>query len=114
MSIIQDIPELRKLIIENPELPICVLVENDLPWEEYSYTYAASVRVYIGEILDCDVPYSDGYVFNDRDDLGEHLQCHLDVDDSVSDEEFEKLVDKEVEKYEPYWKKVIVVRAESQ
>ena len=113
MSIIQDIPELRKLIIENPELPICVLVENDLPWEEYSYTYAASVRVYIGEILDCDVPYSEGYVFNDRADLEEHLQCHLDVDDSVSDEEFEKLVDKEVEKYEPYWKKVIIVRAES-
>ena len=46
MSIIQDIPELRKLIIENPKLPICVLVENDLPWEEYPYTYAASVKVY--------------------------------------------------------------------
>jgi hypothetical protein len=116
LNIIKDIPELRKLILENPELPICVLVNYEVVWDEYAYTYASSVQAYIGEILDCEVPHKDGYVFNDRDDLREHIEYYLEEDtdgQGLCDEEFEKLVDKELEKYELYWVKAIIVRADN-
>ena len=75
LNVIKDIPELRKLIIENPELPICVLVNYEVVWDEYAYTYAPSVQVYIGEILDCEVGTGFKIIFPENFD--HTLEYHL-------------------------------------
>ena len=64
--------------------------------------YCTQVKCTIGEVLDCELPIGDGKAFYDRDDFREELGDFL---CDLSDEEFEH----ELEKYEPYWKKVIVV-----
>ena len=73
----------------------------------------SDVGVRIGEILDCELPWTD-IVCNDRDDLREGLQTYLEGDDAtmyLTDGEFEELLDKKVAEYEPLWKKAIIICA---
>ena len=113
--------ELKKLIAENPDLPIVVLAEYDLP-TDYSWTYAASISFRISEILDCYAPFNDETVCTDRDDFEERLAdwlCDRDdiFDDSgkcpanMTDEEFDVFLKEEKERYAPYWTKVIAIYA---
>lgn len=100
LDMLHDCSELRKFITENPELPIVVLVGDETNTGDYQYV--SQVKCTIGEVLDCELPIGDGKAFYDRDDFREELGDFL---CDLSDEEFEH----ELEKYEPYWKKVIVV-----
>lgn len=104
LDIVHDCSELRKFITENPELPIVVLAGDEANSGDYQYAYCSHVECKIGEILDCELPFDDDriLIFCDRDDFRETLGDFL---CDLSDEEFER----ELEKYEPYWKKVIEV-----
>lgn len=113
-GIVHDNSELRKLIAENPDLPIVVLV-GEYAWSgEYGYECCTDVACCIDEILDCETPFDDEYVFSDRDDFEEQLADYLMTlpkAKNLTDKEFDKMVEAEVLKYVPYWRKVISIRA---
>lgn len=108
--------ELKKLIAEHPDYPIIVMVANEVVADDfYGWWYAPSLSFSIGEILDCEQGVDDEKVYIDRDDFEEDLADILGDSgdyDETTDEEFDKIVQEELKKYEPYWKKVIQIRAD--
>lgn len=108
--------ELKKLIAEHPDYPIVVIVANEVVADDfYGWWYAPSLSFSIGEILDCEQGVNDEKVYTDRDDFEEDLADILGDSgdyDETTDEEFDKIVQEELKKYEPYWKKVIQIRAD--
>lgn len=110
-GLVKDNAELKKLIAENPDLPLVVMVGREAACDEFSYTYCSDVSCCIGEILDVSVPWTD-YIYTDRDDFNESLLeflCCCKGYEKLSDEEFNKMFEKEKSEYEPYWHKVILI-----
>lgn len=110
--------ELKKLIAENPGLPIVVIAGTDTTDGEQSM-YCSDIRFYIDEILDCEVPYME-YVETDRVNFEEQIEEWLwdemggnDRDSKLSEAVFEEVLKKTKEKYEQYWKKVISIHADN-
>ena len=107
---------LKKLIADHPDLPIVVIVNSEVVADDdYNWWYAPDVSFSLGELLDCDQDVNDMKVYTDRDDFEEDLTDILGNSgdyDETTDEEFDKIVQEELKKYEPYWKKVIQIRAD--
>lgn len=116
-GLVHDTTELRKLIAENPELPIVVLAGEDSWWDQgYAWYFCHDVKVHIDEILDCQLPFGDGYIYNDKEDFEEALWEYLDETEeygSYPEEVAEAAFQQELEKYKPYWKKVIAIYADN-
>lgn len=111
-SLTQKSDELRKLILENPDLPIVVLAGNEAYSDYWAWTYCSSISFNIDEILDYDYYDYDDTVFTDRDRLEEKISDDLwDEYHDKSEEEYDAAVKRELEKYEPYWKRVIAIYA---
>lgn len=110
--ITKDSDGLKKLIEENPELPIVVLAGEDATDGDHSWMYCSCISFSIDEILDCDyLDYGDT-VFTDRDRLEEKVTDDLYEEYSEkSEEEYESAVKKKLQELEPYWKKVIAIWA---
>lgn len=108
--------ELKQLISEHPDYPIVVLVGTEVVADDsYGWWYAPEIRFSIGEILDCEQDINDEKVYTDRDEFEEDLADILGDSgdyDETTDEEFDAIVKAELAKYEPYWKKVIQIRAD--
>ena len=108
--------ELKKLIAEHPDLPIVVIVSAEVVADDdYNWWYAPDISFSLGELLDCEQDVNDIKVYTDRDDFEEDIRYILgDREDleNVSDEEFDRAVEEEMKKYEPYWKNVIEIRAD--
>ena len=107
--------ELKELISKYPDYPIVVIVDSEVVADyDYGWWYAPEIRFGIGEILDCEQDVDDEKTYIDRDELEEDIEEMLFLDnryEKLSDEDFNKVVKKELNKYEPYWKKVIQIRA---
>ena len=104
--------DLKKLILENPDLPIVVLANEESSCDYFGWTYCSSVSFEIVEILDCDYYGYNDTVFTDRDELEEKISDDLYTDYSdKSEEEYDEAVRREVERFEPYWKRVIAIYA---
>ena len=104
--------ELKKLILENPELPIVILADEDAVSEDYGWTFCSSISFYIDEILDCDFYDYNDTIFTDRDRLEEYIEDMLyDEYCEKSQEEYEKAIKDKLSELEPYWKKVIAIYA---
>lgn len=117
-NIIKDSAELRKMIAENPDLPIAVLVGDEAASDGYSYTYCTEISCAVDEILDCVPPFhTDGYIINDREEFRDRMENWLlDQDDryaKMPDDEFEAVLAEKIAKYEPYWKKCICIYADN-
>ena len=113
-SLTKNSDELKKLILENPDLPIVVLAGDDASSGYWGWTYCSSISFHIDEILDCDYYDYDDTVFTDRDRLEEKISDDLcDEYYGRPDEEFEAAVKSKLEELEPYWKKVIVIYADN-
>lgn len=111
-SLTHNSDELKKLILENPDLPIVVLAGEEASGYDFYWTYCSSVSFHIDEILNCNYSDYDDTVFTDRDRLREKIEDDLyDEYHDKSDEEYEAAINREVEKYEPYWQKVIAIYA---
>ena len=110
--ITKETDELKKLIAENPDLPIVILAGSDANDGESSWTYCSCIYFSVDEILDCDYLDDDDTIFTDRDHFEEKI-----ADDLCSeyadkpDEDFEAAIAREVKKYDQYWKKVIAILA---
>lgn len=100
--------ELRKLIIENPDLPLLVFAGEDANSGDYSYMSCGYVSASKGEFLDCVQEINDERCYTDRDDFQEDLEYN-NSDFDGSDAEFEKFIENKLMEYEPYWKPCIIV-----
>lgn len=115
-SFVKDNSKLRKLITENPDLPIVVLASNNANTGDYNWMYCSSISCSIDEILDCEVPFNSDYVFSDRLDFECELKDYLaglPETEKYSDEEFEKFLNEKLNRYKPFWKKVIAIWADN-
>lgn len=111
-TLTKESDELKKLILENPDLPIVVLVGEESYGGDYPWVFCSSISFGIDEILDCDYYDYDDTVFTDRDRLEEKIADDLYEEyNNKTDEEYNEAVKRELEKYEPYWKKVIAIYA---
>ena len=111
-SLAKNSDELKRLILENPDLPIVVLANEDSTSGNWYWTYCSSVSFGIDEILDCDYCDYDDTVFTDRDRLEEYVRdmTYEEYRDKT-DEEYERAVKDKLAELEPYWKKVITIYA---
>lgn len=111
-SLTQKSDELKRLILENPDLPIVVLAGEESYAGWHSWTFCSSISFCIDEILDCDYYDYDDTVFTDRDRLEECVVDELaDEYEDKSEEEFDEAVRHKLEELEPYWTKVIAIYA---
>ena len=101
---------LRRLLTENPKLPVIVYAGENANTGDYQYLCCSRVECSVGEVLDCELPFGGKEVFYDRDYFRERLADYLAEQlGGLTDDEFDKALKKELKKYEPYWKKVIEV-----
>lgn len=115
LNILKQTDELKQLIAEHPDYPIVVLCDYEVCADcSYSWWYAPDLSFSIGEILDCEQDVNDERIYTDRaefeEDLADFLYDSGEYDDAT-DEEFDAVVKAELSKYEPYWKKVIQIKA---
>ena len=111
-SLAKNSEELKKLILENPDLPIVVLAGEEANDGYWGWMYCSSITFSIGEILDCDFYDVDDSVFVDRDRLEEKIADDVyDEHEYASDEECEEIIKRRLAELEPYWKKVIAIYA---
>ena len=107
--------ELKELIAKYPNYPIVVIVDSEVVADDYdAWWYAPEIRFDIGEILDCEQDINDEKTYIDKDEFKEDVEYYLSCYDgyeTYTDEEFDKLVEEKYQEYEPYWKKVIQIRA---
>lgn len=104
--------ELKKLIMENPDLPIVVLASDEANCGDWCWQYCFSVSCGLSEILDCDYCDNDDTIFTDRDLLEEHISDELYDEYHVkSSEEYDEAVKRKMAELEPYWTKVIAIYA---
>ena len=104
--------ELKKLILENPDLPIVVLAGEEANGGDYSWMFCSYISFNIEEILDCDYVDSNDCVFCDRAYLEEYIENELyDEYCDKPDEEYEAAIKRKLEELEPYWVKVIAINA---
>ena len=108
--------ELKQLINEHPDYPIVVLCSYEVCADDsYVWWYAPEISFNIGEILDIEQNINPERTYIDRVDFEEDLANELADSgdyDEATDEEFDAVVKAELAKYEPYWKKVIQIRAD--
>ena len=113
---IKQTEELKELIKEHPDYPIVVLVGSEVAADDdYRWWYAPELKFKIAEILDCDQDVDDTRVYSDRDNFEEDVEnklSDLEENQNLSDEEFKKLVEAELQKYEKYWRPVIAIYAD--
>lgn len=102
--------KLKKLIIENPDLPIVVLASDDANNGDWCWQYCFNVSCSLDEILDCDYCDYDDEVFHDRGRLEEKISDDLyDEYHDKSPEEYDDAVKRKMEELEPYWTNVIAI-----
>ena len=118
LDLTHNTDKLKSLIAKNPDLPIVVLVGDEANPGDYSAMFCEDVKFDIGEILDAEVPYRSDYVATDRVEFEECLAEWLwdkmggELEETEPDEDiFDNALRTELAKYEPYWKKVIVIFA---
>jgi hypothetical protein len=101
---LKDTTELRKLILDNPDLPLVIFVDGDTNDGEYCYEQADVYNCSIQELA----LYKD--VWYERDDFKEALSddlCDREEYRDLSNEEYMKVIDDKVAEVE--FVKAIVV-----
>lgn len=109
---LNECKELKKLIAENPDLPLMFLADDTGNDGTYSYMSCSEIRAHKGQILDCKEAADFDVVFDDKvyfeDELRENL-CSVEEYINLSDEKFDELVEEEIAKYDDKWKDCIIV-----
>lgn len=113
----QGTDELKKLISEYPDYPVVVLCATELVADDsYCSWFAPRISFRLGEILDCDQDVNDERIFTDREEFEDELRdqlANMDEYENLPDEEFETVFKTRLSEYEPFWKKVIVIYADT-
>lgn len=104
--------ELRKLLLEHPDLPLLVFAGDECNSGDYSYMSCTSVVADVGEFLDCQQEVDSEWCYTDRENFEEALADILYYNDEAegkTDAEFDALVKKKMAEYDPYWKPCIIL-----
>lgn len=121
-GIVMNNAEIRKLILENPDLPIVFQANDDANNGDYTYMFCTYVYAQIGEVLDCEQEIDEEVIFTDRESfedavydkvMDEAEDIHYSVYEKIAPELSELDIEDEVKRvmseYEPYWKKCILI-----
>lgn len=104
--------ELRKLILENPELPIIVFAGQEACAYNWSYCSCSTVHAYIGEYFDYDEGHFAEKCILDKTDFEDELiQEYEDSPEceNMSDDEWNEFIENKMAELDKYWKKCIVL-----
>lgn len=100
--------ELRRLLLERPDLPLLVFAGDEANIGDWSYMSCGSVHAEVGEFLDCQQGINDERCFTDREEFEDEARDNY-CDFDGSEREFEQFMDDLILSYEPYWKPCIIV-----
>lgn len=102
--------ELRKLLIENPGLPLLIFAGQEATCDDWYYSSCSRISASKGEFLDCEHrKVHEEQCYTDRDEFEEDLYNNLDDEFDGTDEEYEIYIQNKLKEYEPYWKPAIIV-----
>ena len=106
--------DVRKLILDNPDLPLVFLATEDANIGEYSTMFCTSVSAELGELLDCHQEINDEITYTDRDDFKNDIYDLVtdnanDNDQIMPEEWFDTEAERIASEYEPYWKPCILI-----
>ena len=109
---------LRKLLLENPGLPLLVFAGEEANSGDYSQMSCSSVSAEKGEFLDCIQEVNDERVYTDRDDFAEDLADHLydtygALEWDGTDREWDEFVERHIDEYDPYWRDCIILTVDN-
>ena len=102
----------RKLIVENPDLPLVFIATDEACSYDFQSMFCSSVTAEIGEVLDCQQEINDEVVFTDREDFEEEIYQNIDSPTGYDDrpeEWYQSEVKRIAAEYEPYWRKAIII-----
>lgn len=100
--------DLRKMIVENPDLPLVFFAEQSDNFED-CYISCSGIKAEIGEALFSNHPFYKDCIYVDRDLFKEDLEYYYGDIPAGTIKKFDEFIAKELEEYEPFWKKAIVV-----
>ena len=104
--------ELKKLIAENPNLPIVVLAGEECNSGDYAWMFCSSIRFRIVEILDCEYYDYDDTVFVDRDRLEDVVSERIwDEHEEWDEATLTAALGEKLAELEPYWTRAIAIYA---
>ena len=114
---------LKKLILENPELPLLVFAGSEACPEDWCSCACSDVRAEIGEFLDAETDfmsyYDDaGMCYEDRIQFEEDLADWLEDNErenhpGMTEDEWDAEVERRIREFDPYWKKCIILRVDN-
>ena len=122
-GIVMNNAEIRKLILENPDLPIVFRANDEANNGDYTYMFCTYVYAQIGEVLDCEQEIDEGIIFTDRESFEDAVYDKV-VDDAeeynysmyggkighvLSEEDVEAEAKRVMSEYAPYWKPCILI-----
>lgn len=102
----RDNEELRKLIEENPDLPLVFLVPVDDLDDSYGYMAFQNSSCYISEVY-----FYEDYYREDKRDVVEYYGDYLADEEEykdLSDEEYEKVIEDYVDNNVEHYKAIVV------
>lgn len=100
---------LRRMILENPNLPLVIFAGEEANSGDYSWMCCTDVRCENGEILDCEGP-NDERIYTDRDELENDVADQLYGEfGNIPDDEFNRLLKEKMAEYEEYWTDCIIL-----
>lgn len=101
--------QLRKLLLERPNLPVIVFAKDSANSGDYYMMSCTDVSAEVGEFLDCQQGYNDCYCFTDRDEFRDEIAENVFFEQEITDEELERETERIFAEYEPYWKSCIIL-----
>ena len=110
IGITKQTEDLKKLIAEHPDYPICVLAGEEANGGDNTWMFCSGISFSIGEILDTDFYGYNETVFVDRDTLEEQIEDAF-YSDGLRGDDLDRAVKEKLAELEPYWKKVIFIWA---
>lgn len=110
---LNECQELKRLIIENPDLPLMFFAGDTGNDGTFDYMSCSMIRAHKGRVLDCENEVNDEIIFDDEGYFEEELRvmlCDEYVYSNFTDDEFEEIFEEEKSKYDDKWKDCIIVR----
>lgn len=102
--------ELKKIILENPDLPIVIFAGKEASNYDFNTTLCSYVQVYVGEFLDIKVEEDiEDRIYEDREELKDKLWEYYFNKFDGTEKEFDDYINKKLDYYEPYWKQCIIL-----
>ena len=109
---------LKKLILENLELPLLVFAGEEAYNSDFGWTSCSDVPSEIGEFLDAETDFMTnneyGMIYEDRIQFEENLADWLEANErenhpGMTEDEWDAEVERRIREFDPYWKKCIVL-----